>query len=248
MGGKPTLEESVPIIATTTKPAVEKEVEEKEAEPAVEEVVEGESFEIIQIETVAEPQKEVASSQDEESFLPEIPSHAQYLIVGGGTAAMSAFKAIRASDPSARVLVVTEEHYKPYMRPPLSKDMWTTDDEKLIAELRFKQYNGSDRSLLFLEDEFYVKPKFLNREENGGVAVLTGKRVIEVDIEAKRVKLDNNWEIAYDKCLIATGGKPKNLPIFEKSWDKFKDKVTLFRNVRPILDHPIMHFGFIFNV
>ena len=53
----------------------------------------------------------------------------------------------------------------------------------------------------------------------------------EIDIEGKKVKLDNNWEIAYDKCLLATGGKPKNLPVFEKSWEKFSSKVTLFRNV-----------------
>ena len=63
---------------------------------------------------------------------------------------------------------------------------------------------------------------------------MTGKRVEEIDIQNKKVRLDNNWEIVYDKCLIATGGKPKNLAVFEKSWDKLKDKVTLFRNVSPI--------------
>ena len=53
----------------------------------------------------------------------------------------------------------------------------------------------------------------------------------EIDIEGKKVRLDNNWEIAYEKCLLATGGKPKNLPIFENSWEKFNNNVTLFRNV-----------------
>jgi programmed cell death 8 (apoptosis-inducing factor) len=79
-----------------------------------------------------------------------------------------------------------------------------------------------------------VNPKYLNEQENGGVAILTGKRVEEIDIQNKKVRLDNNWEIVYDKCLVATGGKPKNLPVFEKSWDKLKDKVTLFRNVNSI--------------
>ena len=73
--------------------------------------------------------------------------------------------------------------------------------------------------------------KELNQVENGGVAVLTGKRVVDVDIQNKTVRLDNNWEIGYDKCLIATGGKPKNLPVFEKSWPALESKVTLFRNV-----------------
>lgn len=36
------------------------------------------------------------------------------------------------------------------MRPPLSKDLWMTDDEKLISELRFKQYNGNERRLNFI--------------------------------------------------------------------------------------------------
>jgi len=80
-----------------------------------------------------------------------------------------------------------------------------------------------------------VNPKYLNEQENGGVAILTGKRVEEIDIQNKKVRLDNNWEIVYDKCLVATGGKPKNLPVFEKSWDKLKDKVTLFRNVNSFL-------------
>jgi len=181
-------------------------------------------------EVVPVPESESPAKVEQEKFLPEIPNHAQYLIVGGGTTAMSAFKSIRANDPDARVLVVTEENYKPYMRPPLSKDLWTTDDEQLVKELRFKQYNGNERSLFFLEDEFYIEPKYLNEEEHGGVAVVTGKRVTQVDIQNKTVKLDNNWEISYDKCLIATGGKPRNLPIFEKS-ENLKEKVTLFRNI-----------------
>jgi programmed cell death 8 (apoptosis-inducing factor) len=81
-----------------------------------------------------------------------------------------------------------------------------------------------------LEDEFYVEPKYLNEQENGGVAVLTGKRVVHIDSQKKTVKLDNSWEIAYDKCLIATGGKPKNLEIF-KNKSELDQKVTLFRNV-----------------
>jgi len=141
--------------------------------------------------------------EEKAADLPEIPNHVQYLIVGGGTAAMSAFKSIRALDANARVLVVTEEEYKPYMRPPLSKDLWLTDDQNLVKEMKFKQFNGNERSVFFLDDEFYVDPKLLNQQENGGVAILTGKRVTKVDVDKKVVRLDNDWEIGYDKCLIA---------------------------------------------
>ena len=43
------------------------------------------------------------------------------------------------------MLIVTEEKYKPYMRPPLSKDLWSTQSEELISQLKFKQYNGNER-------------------------------------------------------------------------------------------------------
>ena len=33
-------------------------------------------------------------------------------------------RAIRAADPSAMVYIITKEERIPYMRPPLSKEMW----------------------------------------------------------------------------------------------------------------------------
>lgn len=169
---------------------------------------------------------------EDDKFLPDIPSHVQYLIVGGGTAANSAFKAIRAKDANAKVLVITEEEYKPYMRPPLSKDLWMTEDQELVKDWKFKQHNGKERSVFFLEDEFFVSPKDLNQQTNGGVAVLTGKRVVSINSEKKTVKLNDGWELGYDKCLIATGGKPKTAEAFKKSPEKFQNKVTVFRNVQ----------------
>jgi programmed cell death 8 (apoptosis-inducing factor) len=237
--------------ARQTEPAEEEE--EAEASPAeVEEVAESNEKEekplptsssstqtesantpeAIREETPSTKQETKKPAFDSNKVLPEIPNYAQYLIVGGGTAAMSAFKAIRANDPQARVLVITAEQYKPYMRPPLSKELWTSAaDQSLLEQLKFKQYNGSERSLYFLDDEFYASPKFLNELEHGGVAVVTGRRVTKVDVQAKTVRLDNNWEITYDKCLLATGGQPRNLPAVETNWESLKDKVTLFRGV-----------------
>lgn len=211
-GEAPQVEEPVAVVEGDA--TIQVVVEKKEDEPLPTEVKVEES------EQPKEPPRE----------LPEIPNYAQYLIIGGGTAAMAAFKSIRANDPRARVLVVTEEAYKPYMRPPLSKDLWFTEDENLVSQLKFKGWNGAERGLFFLEDEFYVEPKYLNEQENGGVAVATGKRAVKVDAKNKVVLLDNGLEINYDKCLIATGGKPRNLDIFKKD-DRFNEKVTVFRNI-----------------
>ena len=49
-------------------------------------------------------------------------------------------------------------------------------------------------------------------------------------------KLDNGWEISFEKCLIATGGQPKNLKVFQSSSNRLKSKVTLYRGVSCSID------------
>lgn len=93
------------------------------------------------------------------------------------------------------------------MRPPLSKELWFSDDPSVVDTLRFKQWNGKERrcvcvcahmltehnqhvqyscinaclflvfSIYFQPPSFYVSPQDLEKVENGGVAVLTGKKV-----------------------------------------------------------------------
>jgi len=45
----------------------------------------------------------------------------------------------------SQVLIVTEEEHLPYMRPPLSKELWFSDDKDAVYNLRFKQWNGKER-------------------------------------------------------------------------------------------------------
>ena len=56
-------------------------------------------------------------------------------------------------------------------------------------------------------------------------------QVVKLDITNQKATLDNGWEIKYDKCLIATGGKPKNIPVFAKATEEVQKRTTLFRNV-----------------
>ncbi|CAF3256730.1 unnamed protein product [Rotaria socialis] len=174
---------------------------------------------------------EDSKSVKKEELTPHIPNFAQYLIIGGGTTAMSAFKTIRALDPTAKVLVVSAENYMPYMRPPLSKDIWYTDDDDLISKHSFKQWNGNEKSLYFIDNEFYSDVKTLNEQENGGVAVVLGRKVTNLDLKNSVAKLDNGWEVTFEKCLIATGGQGKNLKIFQTVSNRLKNKITLYRGV-----------------
>ncbi|CAL8362620.1 unnamed protein product [Lota lota] len=163
--------------------------------------------------------------------LPVVPGHAPYLLIGGGTASFAAARSIRARDPGAKVLIVTDEPDLPYMRPPLSKELWFSDDPAITDTLRFKQWNGKERSIYFQPPSFYIRPGELAAAPNGGVAVLTGRKVVHMDVRGNKVQLDDNTEISYDKCLIATGGVPRNLQVIERAGEEVMKRTTLFRKV-----------------
>ncbi|EPY75673.1 apoptosis-inducing factor 1, mitochondrial isoform 1 [Camelus ferus] len=129
--------------------------------------------------TPEEKQKRATSSAPEGEPVPQVkvPSHVPFLLIGGGTAAFAAARSIRARDPGARVLIVSEDPELPYMRPPLSKELWFSDDPNVTKTLRFKQWNGKERSIYFQPPSFYVSAQDLPHIENGGVAVLTGKKI-----------------------------------------------------------------------
>jgi len=161
----------------------------------------------------------------------ELPTHVPYLLIGAGTSSFAAFRAIKSRDPKAKILVIGEETHSPYMRPPLSKELWFSEDPDVGEKLRFKQWNGKERSLFFESDEFYCNPADLNDKENGGVAVVRGHKVVKLDVVGRKALLDNGMTVTYDKCLIATGGRPKNLPTLSNAPDNVKEHVTLFRNI-----------------
>ncbi|XP_011498552.1 PREDICTED: apoptosis-inducing factor 1, mitochondrial [Ceratosolen solmsi marchali] len=165
-----------------------------------------------------------------------IPKEVPYLVVGAGTAAFSAFRSIKANDPTAKVLMITNEGDLPYMRPPLSKEIWYNKDETLISKLIFKQWNGSKRSLYYEPPEYYMKVNDLEKSEKGGVAVVTGWDVKKIDATNRVAYLQDDYEIKYDKCLIATGASPKNLSLFDSMSEEIKEKIILFRTKDDFLE------------
>ena len=154
-----------------------------------------------------------------------IPDHVPYLLIGAGTASFAAYRAIKSKDPTAKILIIGEENRLPYMRPPLSKELWYPPLEEIDSEggegktikkastalklddveLRFRQWNGRERSLYYEPEQFYTPVSMLEDRENGGISVLRGRRVEKVDSDKQIAYLDDDTEIRYDKCLIATG-------------------------------------------
>ncbi|XP_067623490.1 putative apoptosis-inducing factor 1, mitochondrial isoform X2 [Eurosta solidaginis] len=161
----------------------------------------------------------------------DLPKHVPYLLIGGGTAAFSAFRAIKSNDPRAKVLMITNEQRKPYMRPPLSKELWYTAEKgEVTKDYRFKQWTGSERSLYFEPEEFFVDPKKLMETVNGGIAVAQGFSVKKVDPSKHIATLSDGYEISYDECLIATGCSPKNLDVFSQAIPSVREKVMMYRS------------------
>ncbi|KAM9348982.1 apoptosis-inducing factor 1, mitochondrial isoform 2-T2 [Symphorus nematophorus] len=251
-GDKQRYQERIDEIASRpTKAANGEPVTPIQSEPQAGEVPETEAIPEPEPQAAPEPEPAAAPSPEEPSpAAPEakaaapsetselppadatkIPSHAPYLLIGGGTASFAAARSIRARDPGARVLIVTDEPDLPYMRPPLSKELWFSDDPSVTETLRFKQWNGKERSIYFQPASFYIKPEELNSAENGGVAVLTSKKVVHMDVRGNKVKLDDDTEISYDKCLIATGGVPRNLQVIERAGEEVMNRTTLFRKI-----------------
>ncbi|XP_066908057.1 putative apoptosis-inducing factor 1, mitochondrial isoform X2 [Halyomorpha halys] len=163
--------------------------------------------------------------------LPEsIPDEVPYLIIGGGTAAFAAFRAIKSSDPTAKVLVVTNESHYPYMRPPLTKELiFNKSNEEGDGDFSFIQWNGKKRSVFFEPEEFYMSCEELISSEYGGVAVARGWKIKHLDHNNKHAILEGGRVIKYDKCLLATGSYPKQLPIFSKQGPDLLKKVLYYR-------------------
>ena len=107
-----------------------------------------------------------------------------YLIVGGGMTADSACRGIRDHDTDGTIGLFGAESHEPYVRPPLTKGLWSGKDEGSI-------FRGTPE---------------LN------VDVLPGARIVSLDLDARTTTDDTGESHTYEKLLLATGGTPRQLP------------------------------------
>jgi 3-phenylpropionate/trans-cinnamate dioxygenase ferredoxin reductase component len=114
----------------------------------------------------------------------------KYLLVGGGLACGQAAKQIRTADPTGSIVLVGEEPYVPYDRPPLSKE--------------FLRGEKPGEQLAFDPETFY-------REH--GIDLVLGVAAREMAADSKTIRLENGDGLSFAKALIATGGRPVRLKI-----------------------------------
>lgn len=108
----------------------------------------------------------------------------RYLIVGGGMTADAAVEGIRSLDPDGAIGLIGGERHPPYDRPPLSKGLWHDTPEAKIW--RGTAERGADLRL--------------------------GRRVVSLDLQARRAVDDTGGVVEFDRLLLATGGAPRRLP------------------------------------
>ncbi|KAJ1980590.1 hypothetical protein H4R34_002403 [Dimargaris verticillata] len=149
-------------------------------------------------------------------------SYYPYVLVGGGTTAYHALKAIRESDPEADVLIIGAEAMPPYSRPPLSKEMWRTKSAGSRNALKFTDWQGHDQSLFYNEGMSYtvVKPDpatdrlvYSVHPERKLPILLLRQQVTDLNVDKQQITLANGHAIQYGKVLLATGGTPRALAL-----------------------------------
>ena len=112
------------------------------------------------------------------------------IIIGAGQGGADTAQRLRQGGFEGDITLIGEEPHAPYQRPPLSK-------KYLMGDLPVER-------LLLRPPEVYA-------HEN--VALLTNTRAVWIDRAGKRVRLEGGRELSYDALVLATGSRPRKLPL-----------------------------------
>lgn len=127
---------------------------------------------------------------DTDPRMSDSPPHQTVVIVGAGQAGGEIANELRKLSFAGRVLIVGDEPYPPYRRPPLSKAYFTgavsEDSLHLISKAGF---------------------------DKARIEWLGGVRVMRIDRAARQLNLSDGRRIAYDRLALATGGRARLLAL-----------------------------------
>jgi 3-phenylpropionate/trans-cinnamate dioxygenase ferredoxin reductase component len=112
------------------------------------------------------------------------------VIAGGGLAGQRCVETLRRAGYERAIRLVCSEPRRPYDRPPLSKELLTD--------------TAYDGELPYRSEDWY-------REQ--AVDLLIGVSAMGLDPAARRLTLSSGSSLRFEKLLIATGGRPRTLPI-----------------------------------
>lgn len=115
---------------------------------------------------------------------------ARAVVVGAGMAGLRTAEALRKNGFDGELVLVGEEPHLPYNRPPLSKEVLAADVE-------------------------HGKVAFPLRAAVSDVTWVLGKQATALDLDARAVSLSDGEVLRFDGLVIATGLRPRRLPIAE---------------------------------
>ena len=120
----------------------------------------------------------------------DLSASERIVVIGGGQAGAQAVMSLRQFGYEGAITLVGDETALPYQRPPLSKAY-------MKGELA--------------EDRLYFKPAAWY--EDNRVETLLSQKVEKIDRPAREVVLEHGGKLAYDALIIATGSRPRALPV-----------------------------------
>jgi NADPH-dependent 2,4-dienoyl-CoA reductase/sulfur reductase-like enzyme len=117
-----------------------------------------------------------------------MPSEPTYVIVGASLAGAKAAETLREEGFGGNVVLLGEEHERPYERPPLSKGYLLGKD---------------DKSVIYVHEEGWYA--------QNDVDLRLGVTVTALDPAARQVSLAGGGTVGYDRLLLTTGAAPRRL-------------------------------------
>jgi NAD(P)H-nitrite reductase large subunit len=127
----------------------------------------------------------------------------KYLIIGNSAGGIGAAEAIRQVDKKGALTIVSDEPYPAYSRPLISKYL---TGKRTLEEILFRPL------------DFY---------DQNNIIFLQGKKVTHLELDHQAAQLEDGEQIAWEKLLLAVGGKP----IFPKMKGSSKRGVFTFSNL-----------------
>jgi 3-phenylpropionate/trans-cinnamate dioxygenase ferredoxin reductase component len=139
----------------------------------------------------------------------------KYLIVGAGMTGDMAAKGIREHDSDGSITMIGADPNPPYKRPLLTKGLW----------------QGAPEEKLW-------------REPAEGVDLVTGRRIASLDLAAGTATDDAGEKYAWEKLLLATGARPRQIPGADGViWYRTLDDYRRLREATPEGAHVVVIGG-----
>lgn len=112
------------------------------------------------------------------------------VIIGGGQAGGRVAQILAGSSRRLDITLIGQEPHRPYNRPPLSKGV-------MLGQAGF-----ADCAIWSEEDPAARDVRFLG-----------GRRATALDLQARQVTLDNGGKVPWDKLVLATGSRVRQLRV-----------------------------------